>query len=69
MDFDTAAADMVALCETYALPRLANIGQVPVQIVVSMSDRPVVFGEAAPEATQYFEAYRIEDGLCIWDSF
>ncbi len=69
VDFDAAAADMLHLCSAYALPRLSDIGPVPSQIVISMADRPVVFGEAAPEATQYFEAYRIEDGLCIWDAF
>lgn len=69
VDFEAASADMLALCQDYVLPRLANIGPVPAQVVVSLSDRPTAFGEADPEATQFFEAYRIENGNCIWEAF
>lgn len=67
--FETAAADMAHLCQTFALPRVALSGPVPDQIIISLSDRLVPFGEAAPDATQFFEAYRIEGGLCIWEPF
>ncbi|QYK43074.1 MAG: acetolactate synthase [Paracoccaceae bacterium] len=67
--FDAAVEDMAFLCQDYALPRLSDIGPVPAQVIVSLSDRPVVFGEADPEATQFFEAYRVEDGICIWEAF
>jgi hypothetical protein len=67
--FDTAAADMQALCDGYALPRLAVTGPMPAQVVIVLMDRPVPFGEAAPEATQFFEAYRIEAGACVWEAF
>jgi hypothetical protein len=69
VDFDTAVIDMEVLCRDYALPRIAAIGPVPTQIVVSLSDRPVPFGEADPTATQFFEAYSIEGGTCIWEPF
>lgn len=69
VDFETAAADMQALCDGFALPRLPGIGPVPAQVVISLSDRPVAFGEAAPEAVQYFEAYSIEGDSCIWEVF
>ncbi len=69
IDFETAAADMADLCSTYALPRISATGPVPAQIVVSLHDRVLPFGEAAPGAVQYFEAYRIEDGACIWEMF
>ena len=39
----------------------------PARVIVSMSDRPTEFGAAVPEATQFFEAYRIEKGVCIWE--
>jgi len=29
----------------------------------------VPFGTAAPEATQFFEAYSIADGTCQWEMF
>lgn len=69
VDFETAAADMEHLCRTYALPRLSQIGPVPGQVIVSLSDRPVPFGEPAPDATQFFEAYRVEGDTCIWEAF
>lgn len=67
--FEAAVEDMMALCQHYALPRLSSIGPVPMQVIVSLSDRPVPFGEADPEATQFFEAYSIADGRCIWEAF
>lgn len=67
--YDELEADMRALCEDFALGRIANIGPQPAQIVVSISDRPVAFGEADPEAAQVFEAYRPEGDTCIWEPF
>jgi hypothetical protein len=68
-DLETALADMQALCDAYAAPRLTDFGPVPAQIIISLADRPLPFGEAAPEAVQYFEAYRIENGACIWEIY
>jgi len=67
--FDTAAEDMLWLCQNYALARVAEFGPVPSQIIISLEDRPVPFGEADPDATQFFEAYSIENGACIWEVF
>ena len=69
VDFETASADMLFLCETYALPRIAVPGPAFEQIVISLADRPLDFGSTEPEATQYFEAYRPEGNSCIWDAF
>lgn len=69
VDAETAGKDMDALCQDYALPRVANIGPQPAQIVISMSDRDLPFGETHPEATQLFNSYSIADGLCVWDMF
>jgi hypothetical protein len=44
-------------------------GPIPSQIIISLEDRPVPFGEADPEAVQYFEAFRVENGACIWEVF
>lgn len=66
---ETAATDMDALCQDYALPRIANTGPQPAQIVISMADRDVPFGETHPEATQLFNSYSIADGTCVWDMF
>jgi hypothetical protein len=67
--FDVASLDMMHLCETYVLPRVAGNTPAPSQVIVSISDVEIVFGEAAPEATQFFEAYRIEEDRCIWEAF
>jgi hypothetical protein len=69
VDFDTAAADMQHLCDSYAAPRIADQGPHPDQVIISLSDVAVPFGEAAPEATQFFESFRIEEGVCVWEMF
>ncbi|WP_099825540.1 DUF6497 family protein [Oceaniglobus indicus] len=69
VSFDDAVTDMAHLCETYALPRLSEIGPVPAQVIISVSDQPVVFGEITPEVTQYFEGYRPEGDRCVWEGF
>ncbi len=68
-DAEANAADMQALCESFALPRVADPGPPVQQIIISLHDRVLPFGEAAPEALQVFEAYRIEDGACVWEMF
>lgn len=66
---EAAQEDMAALCSDYALQRIANTGPQPAQIIIVLADREVAFGEPAPEATQYFEAYSLADGMCIWEPF
>ena len=66
---EVAGRDMDALCQDYALPRIASTGPQPAQIVISMADMNVPFGETRPEATQLFNSYSIEDGTCVWDVF
>lgn len=69
VDFDAAEADMIHLCEAFAVPRLTEFGPQPEQVVISLSDRAVSFGDSAPDAVQFFESYRIEDGKCLWEMF
>lgn len=59
--------DMQWLCDTYALAHLA--GAQPAQIVISLADRPVAFGDPAPQVAQFFEAYRPEGPSCVWEGF
>ncbi|RAP41331.1 hypothetical protein BYZ73_10300 [Rhodovulum viride] len=66
---EEAQGDMDYLCEHFALSRLAGAGPEPAQIVITLMDRPVPFGQSDPEATQFFEAYRPEAGHCIWEGF
>ena len=69
VEFEEATVDMMHLCQSYALGRIAEFGPAPAQIIISLSDTPVHFGEAAPGATQFFEAYSLQDGACIWEAF
>ncbi len=69
MSYEAAASDIYHLCQTYALPKRTAFGPEPDQIIVSMSDRPVPFGQITPEATQFFEAFTVADGACIWENF
>ncbi len=69
VDFETAAADMQALCDGYALPRLSEFGTGPAQVIISLSAEPVVFGVTAPEVVQYFESYSVTEDGCQWEVF
>lgn len=69
MTAESSADDLLTLCNTFALPRLPSTGPVPNQIIISLSDLEVPFGQPAPQATQFFEAFRIEDGSCVWELF
>ena len=67
LEFDQVAADMTDLCTGFALPRLAQTGPQPRQIVISLASAETPFGLANPEITQYFEAFSIQDNRCIWE--
>jgi hypothetical protein len=66
---EAAQKDMEWLCNNYALERLPSTGPVPAQIVISMADRELPFGAKEPLATQFFEAFRVQDNACIWEAF
>lgn len=67
--YDVLEADMRYLCEAYVLKQIAMAQPKPAQVIVSISDRPVAFGQPDPEAAQVFEAYRPGDGTCVWEGF
>ena len=69
VEFALVQADMIWLCDNYALPRIASTGPQPSQIVISLSDSPTDFGAAAPNVTQFFEGYSIDGGICVWEPF
>lgn len=69
VDTETALEDMLWLCQNFALPRIAQPGPMPAQIVISLAAAPLPFGEARPEVTQIFEAYSLQDGQCVWEVF
>ncbi len=65
--YDVASADMEHLCQTLAVAYVAKHELEPARVVISLSDRPIEFGRSSPDATQFFEAYRLEQSQCIWE--
>ncbi|GGB95626.1 hypothetical protein GCM10011363_10400 [Marivita lacus] len=68
-EYEDVEIDMHHLCETYAIPRLSDLGPQPSQIVISLSREETEFGVAHDDVTQFFEAYRVEDETCILEFF
>ena len=66
---DVASADMLYLCEAFVLPQIAAGPDSPTQVILSLSDIAVPFGEANPDATQFFEAYIVDGDSCISEVF
>lgn len=66
---ETAAADMQALCDSYAIGRIDGMVPVPQQIILSFASEAVPFGEAAPDVVQFFESFRPENGACVWQVY
>ncbi|MFZ1661024.1 MAG: DUF6497 family protein [Paracoccaceae bacterium] len=66
---DAQLKDMTFLCETFALARLPNLGPQAQQVIISIADRPVPFGEPDPDVVQVFEAFRPEGKSCVWEGF
>lgn len=67
--FEVATQDIAWTCQNFALGKVTEFGPLPSQIIISLEDRPVPFGQTDPDALQFFEAFRIEDGACIWEVF
>lgn len=67
--FEVAGQDMLHLCDTLALPYINEYALEGDQIVVSFMDRITEFGQPDPDAVQYFEAFVVQDGVCMWDEF
>jgi len=69
LPYDIAAQDMQYLCASLALPYIAEHALQGDKIVISFMDRITEFGQADPDAVQYFEQFRPESGDCMWDDF
>ena len=69
VEYNAAAGDMEYLCRDLVIPYMSEFELAFTHVVISMSDRDVAFGDANPLATQYFEAYRLEDADCIWEAY
>ncbi|MGV6811653.1 MAG: DUF6497 family protein [Brevirhabdus sp.] len=69
MTYDVVEPDLDHLCATEG-PRQAELYAAPVdQIIVTLLDQPLERGQSNPDVIQYFGAYRLIDGACIWEPF
>lgn len=69
VEYDLAGKDMAHLCTSVALPYAKEYDLKPHTIIVSLSDRETEFGVQNAEATQFFDAFVVQDGTCIWEAF
>lgn len=69
MDFEASIADMQHLCDSYAIQQIMPPMPVAMQVVIAFADVVVPFGETNPDATQFFMAFKIEDGLCVLEPY
>ncbi|TMM50935.1 hypothetical protein FDT80_16840 [Sulfitobacter sabulilitoris] len=69
LGFAEVEPDMTYLCATVALPYLDEFDLAGEVVVISLADRAVDFGQSDPDATQYIDAFRVENGICIWEGY
>ncbi|MBO9477330.1 hypothetical protein J7382_07280 [Shimia sp. R11_0] len=69
IDFTEIEEDFFHLCIGVAVPYLAVSEETVDQVIISMADRETDFGVTTHLAKQYFEAFSVQDGTCIWEGF
>ncbi len=68
-DHDAVFADMESLCAGPGLAMIEDDGNAWDGVTVTMMAMAVEFGHTAPDVVQFFEAFLVQDGNCIWDEF
>lgn len=63
------ADDFQHLCNLQGIAIQQNEKLTLSQIIVSFANKETEFGVPNPDATQYFEAFSIENDTCIWEGF
>ncbi len=69
VEFAELEQDFFHLCIGVAVPYLAIEGETVDQVIISMADRETDFGVLSTLGTQYFEAFSVQNGTCIWEGF
>ena len=67
--FADMVADLQYLCDNVALPSLAANKWAGGEVILSVSNIEIDFGETAPDVTQFFQPYEISGEACIWGDF
>lgn len=66
---DVVSADLEFLCNGVALKQAPEAGAQGATIIISVGSKASEFGVPDPDVVQVFEAYRVENGTCIWEVF
>ena len=61
--------DFQVLCDEQVMPVLTLNNLYPSQIVLSMSAADIPFGKDDPSVLQFFEVFRPQNDICIWEEF
>lgn len=61
--------DMDWACRLWGLPAARALASPPDRVVVEMMAERAPRGESTPGIRRFFETYRIEGPLCIWELF
>jgi hypothetical protein len=69
VSFGDLLPDIEYLCGTVAVPALAANGWTTGEIVISLSEQELTFGENAPDITQYFQPFSIQGDACQMEDF
>lgn len=67
--YEAVVDDFRYLCDTLAAPALAENGWENGDIVLSFSAKELPFGTTAADVTQYFQPFRLEEGICKWEDY
>lgn len=65
---DDVAKDIEHLCAAVVVPYIAEYDRQSDLIVDSIADQKTEFDETSPDATQLFEAFSVQNDICIWEA-
>ncbi len=67
ISFEVAAGDLDFICAEIGQKLADMTGGGVDQIIVNLLDKPLARGQRDPEVTQFMNAYRIGEGVCLWE--
>lgn len=65
--FADVEQDFAVLCDAVARPYLKEYDLSADVIAISLMSKPVDFGVSDPDATQFFEVFRLSSDGCVWE--
>lgn len=68
-DYEKVVDDFQFLCDEVASPALAQNNWGQGDVIISYSAAELPFGETAPEITQFFQPFSLNDNACQWEDY